>query len=310
MTKFHQIVIRHGAIALLLATGVAAQAAGPFFPFCIDWHDAKKRGFEEQATMLKELGYDGVGHIWLPKVAERIKSLDAVGLKLYQITIQVNLAPKAAAPYDEQQFKDVLAQIKGRHVQFCLLLGGYKPGDLAGEARGVEILRHMSDLAKKSGSQLLLYPHVNNWVERIEFACAVAEKVDRPNVGVMFNLCHWLRADSSRDYRPLLQKALPRLWAVSINGADVRDEKPGWAHYIQPLDAGDFDIAAFLRTLKELGYTGPVGLQCFGIGGDARDHLARSIAAWRKLNVPENKSEIPNPKSETNSKPQTPSSKP
>lgn len=40
-----------------------AHAAGPtthpFFPFCIDWHDAKKRSFEEQAVMLKELGYEG-----------------------------------------------------------------------------------------------------------------------------------------------------------------------------------------------------------------------------------------------------------
>ncbi|MGB0070881.1 MAG: hypothetical protein WBQ11_22900, partial [Isosphaeraceae bacterium] len=38
-----------------------------------------------------------------------------------------------------------------------------------------------------------------------------------------------------------------------------------------------------LKTLDELGYTGPVGLQCFGIGGDAREHLARSMAAWRKM---------------------------
>ena len=285
MNRFSQRFLCRGVIALLLTAGVAARAAAPFFPFCIDWHDAKKRGFEEQAAMLKELGYDGVGHIWLPKVAERIKSLDAVGLKLYQITMQVNLAPTAKAPFDEQQFKDVLALIKGRHVQFCLLLGGLKPGDPAGEARAVEILRHMSDLANESGAQLLLYPHVNDWIERIEFACAIADKVDRPNVGVMFNLCHWLRVDSSRDYRPLLQKAMPRLWAVSINGADERDEKPGWSHYIQPLDTGNFDLAAFLRTLKELGYTGPIGLQCFGIGGDARDHLARSMAAWRKLNA-------------------------
>ena len=272
-------------LACLLTIGAAARAAAPFFPFCIDWHDTKKRGFEEQAALLKELGYDGVGHIWLPKVAERIQSLDAVGLKLFQITMQVDIAPTAKSPYDEPQFKNVLALIKGRHVQFCLLVGGLEPGDPAGEARAVEILRHMSDLARDAGAQLLLYPHVNNWIERIEFACIVAEKVDRPNVGVMFNLCHWLRADASRDYRPLLQKALPRLWAISLNGADEHDDQPGWSHYIQPLDTGNFDLATFLHTLKELGYAGPIGLQCFGIGGDARDHLTRSIATWRKLNA-------------------------
>ena len=90
----------------------------------------------------------------------------------------------------------------------------------------MKILREMSDLARDSGSQLLLYPHVSNWIERIEDAVRVAEKVDRPNVGVMFNLCHWLRVDPSRDYRSLLHRAMPRLWAVSINGADVHDEKP------------------------------------------------------------------------------------
>ena len=48
------------------------QNAYPFFPFCIDWHDAKRQSFEQQAEMLKSLGYDGVGHTWLDKVAERL----------------------------------------------------------------------------------------------------------------------------------------------------------------------------------------------------------------------------------------------
>jgi sugar phosphate isomerase/epimerase len=252
-----------------------------FFPFCIDWHDARKRSYPEQASMLKELGYDGVGHIWLDGVAERLKSLDAVGLRLYQITMTVDLTP--GKPPHDPRFKEVLALVKGRHVQFDLLLGGMKPSDPSGDDRAVEILRAMSDLARDSGSQLLLYPHQSNWVERIEDAVRVAEKVNRDNVGVMFNLCHWLRVDSSRDYRALLKRAMPRLWAVSINGADARDEQPGWDRYIQPLDRGSFDVGGFLKTLDELGYTGPIGLQCYGIGGDAREHLTRSMAAWRKL---------------------------
>ncbi|OHE76893.1 MAG: hypothetical protein A2107_03685 [Verrucomicrobia bacterium GWF2_62_7] len=254
-----------------------------FFPFCIDWHDAKKRSFKEQADMLKELGYAGVGHIWLDKVAERLKTLDDAGLKLFQITMKVNIAPDK--PAYEPQFKDVLALIKGRGVQFCLLISGMKPSDTAGDARAVEILREMSDLARESGAQLLLYPHVNDWIERIEDSVRVAEKVNRPNVGCMFNLCHWLRADKSRDYKPLLVKAMLRLWAVSINGADERDEKSGWANYIQPLGRGSFDVCRMLKTLKELGYKGPIGLQCFGIRGDAKEHLAESMKAWREYSA-------------------------
>jgi sugar phosphate isomerase/epimerase len=253
----------------------------PFFPFCIDWHDTKKRSFTEQAAMLKELGYEGVGHIWLDNVAERLQSLDAVGLKLFQITMQVTLAE--GKPAFDSRFKDVLALVKGRQVQFCLLVGGAKPSDDSADARGVAILRELSDLARETDAQLLLYPHVNDWIERIEDSVRVARKVDRANVGSMFNLCHWLRADKQRDYARLLKQAMPRLWSISINGADQHDEKPGWDRYIQPLDQGDFDVGRLLKTLKELGFRGPIGLQCYGIGGDTREHLARSMAAWRKL---------------------------
>lgn len=253
----------------------------PFFPFCIDWHDAKKRSFEQQAVMLKELGCEGVGHIYLDKVAERLKTLDDAGLKLFQITMAVEVGPDKL-PYDAR-FKDVLRLVKGRHVQFCLIVNGMKSSDPSVDPHAVKILREMSDLAKDSGAQLLLYPHQGSWIERLEDSMRVAEKVDRPNVGVMFNLCHWLRVDKSRDYKPLLKQAMPRLWAVSINGADNFDEKPGWSGYIQPLDKGSFDMAGLLKTLKELGYKGPIGLQCYGIGGDVREHLARSMAAWQKL---------------------------
>lgn len=281
-------------LASLLLSLFSAVAAGPtnaFFPFCIDWHDVRKRNFEEQAQMLKELGYAGVGHIWLDKVEDRLKTLDAAGLRLFQITMIVDLAP-GKPPYDTARFKEVCAAIKGRQVQFDLLVNGRKPSDPAFDDQAVTILREMSGQARESGAQLLLYPHLNSWIERIEDSVRVADKVNRPNVGVMFNLCHWLRVDKSRDYRPLLKLAMPRLWAVSLNGAEEFDDQPGWERYIQPLGKGSFDITAFLRTMRELGYTGPIGLQCYGIGGDTREHLAQSIAAWRALDLDSK----PNPK--------------
>jgi sugar phosphate isomerase/epimerase len=269
-------------LAAVLPSATAAPAAvGGFFPFCIDWHDAKQRSYEEQARMLKELGYDGVGHIWLDGVEERLKSLDDAGLRLFQITMVVEVGPDKP-PYDPR-FQAVLDRVRGRGVQFALLVNGHTPSDPSVDPRAVDILREMSDRAKTAGAQLLLYPHLGSWIERIEDAVRVAEQVDRPNVGVMFNLCHWLRVDERRDYPRLLRLAGSRLWAVSINGTDTFDPQPGWARYIQPLDRGDFDVAAFLRTLREVGYQGSIGLQCYGIEGDARDHLSRSMAAWKRI---------------------------
>ena len=49
--------------AALLTGGCRCVTSGSktnaFFAFCIDTHDAKKRNLEQQAALLKELGYDG-----------------------------------------------------------------------------------------------------------------------------------------------------------------------------------------------------------------------------------------------------------
>jgi len=259
------------------------QGDWPLFALCMDTHDAKKRTLAQQAEMLKELGYSGAGHLWLDMVAERLDTLDAAGLTLYQIYVKLNVSPGAKQPYDPK-LKEVLPLLKGRPTMLALLVSGGKPSDQTGDERAVELLREIAGLAQPFGVRVVLYPHVGNWLEKVDDAIRVADKADRPNVGVMFNLCHYLKTGQEKDIPAVLAKAAPRLMAVSINGsptgADVRAGKGAW---IAPLDEGGFDMAGLLRTLRAVGYKGPVGLQCYGIRGDAREHLARSMAAWRKL---------------------------
>ena len=249
----------------------------------MDTHDARKRTLPEQAELLHELGYDGAGHLWLDSVRERLATLDAAGLKLFQIYIQLNIAPNAKQAYDPR-LSETLPLLKGRGVSLGVLTSGGKPSDEALDGGAVELVREMAGMAQPHGVRVALYPHVKNWLERVEDAVRLAKKVDRPNVGVMFNLCHWLKIGDESQLRVLLKAAMPHLFAVSINGTDTGAEiKSGTGNWIQPLDSGSYDIHGFLRTLHELGYAGPVGLQCYGIPGDAREHLARSMAAWRRL---------------------------
>jgi sugar phosphate isomerase/epimerase len=288
------IVIDFAAVALLPSALSAAETATqpasalrqgdwPLFALCMDTHDARKRTLAQQAEMLKELGYSGAGHLWLDKVAERIETLDAAGLTLYQIYIQLDVSPGASQPYDPR-LKEVLPLLKGRPTMLAVLVSGLKPGDQSGDARAVELLREIAGLAQPFGVRVALYPHVGNWLEKVGDAIAVADKVDRPNVGVMFNLCHFLKTGDEKDLPAVLAKASPRLMAVSINGSPTGpDVAAGKGSWIAPLGEGGFDMASLLRALKAVGYKGPVGLQCYGIGGDAREHLARSMAAWRKL---------------------------
>jgi sugar phosphate isomerase/epimerase len=83
--------------------------------------------------------------------------------------------------------------------------------------------------------------------------------------------------------KPLLGLAMPHLLVVTINGADSGGKD--WDSLIQTLDRGSFDTYKFLKALKELGYTGPIGLQGYGLKGDAYENLKRSMEGWRKLSA-------------------------
>lgn len=251
----------------------------PFFVFCHDTHDSQKRSLAQQAEMVKELGFDGLGHLWLDGLAERLKTLDAKGLKLFQVFIRASIDP--AQPKYDPRLPEAVKLLKGRDVVLGLLIVGGKPSDPAGDERAVAIVREIADLAAPSGLRVAMYPHANDWMEKIGDGVRVARKADRKNVGVMFNLCHWLKADDTTRLEETLKEAMPYLFVVAINGADP---PPGaWDKLIQPLGSGSFDVAGLLATLHKLGYKGPIGLMCYGIGGDAAEHLKQSMEAWKRL---------------------------
>jgi len=122
-------------------------------------------------------------------------------------------------------------------------------------------------------------------VQRIADAVRVCEKVDRNNVSMTFNLCHWLRTDGPASMDRDLQLARPHLSIVTIDGAD-KDGKD-WPQLIQPLDQGSFDLAGFLRALQRIHYRGPIGLQGYDVAKnfhiEPSENLRRSMAAWKKL---------------------------
>ncbi|NQU22490.1 MAG: sugar phosphate isomerase/epimerase [Candidatus Nealsonbacteria bacterium] len=271
------------AAAVARATVAAEQAArpsNPFFALCISTHDPKSRAPADQAKLLKQLGYAGTAHVWLDGVHEAIKAADDNGLELYQIYVRVSLV--ANKPAYDARLKDVVKSLKGRQTMLGLLIQGKPPSAVEHDPQAVKIVREIAAMAVESGVRIALYPHTGDWLARAEDAVRVADKVDRKNVGVMFNLCHWMRTDKQENLVPVLRKVAPRLFAVSINGAD-RDNTAELARWIQPLGRGTYDVYPVVKTLTELGYTGPVGLQCYGVKGDVRENLQGSIDTWRKF---------------------------
>ena len=254
----------------------------PFFVLSNGVQDANHQTPQSQAKLLAELGYDGIGPSGVEGIPEMLEALDEHGLKMHALYIGTDLDP--GKPKYDPRLKDVIKCLKGREtiIWLYILRGPHAPSSTGGDDRAVEIVREVAEMAGESGLRVALYPHVGFYVARVEDAVRVAEKVDRKNVGVTFNLCHWLKLDEVKSMLPLMKLAMPRLLVVTINGADPEE---GWDRVIQTLDRGSFDTYEFLKTLRQLGYTGPIGLQCYGIKGDARENLTRSMAAWRKLSA-------------------------
>ena len=155
-----------------------------------------------------------------------------------------------------------------------------------GDAVAIAAIREIADYASTRGVKIALYPHTASWLERVEDAVRLANKLNRADIGATFNLCHWLKVEGpERNPEPVLRAALPRLMFVTINGADTGATKSmGWDRLIQPLGRGTYDTAAFMKTLASVGYKGPIGFQGFGIREEPHAVLKETMEAWRRMN--------------------------
>ncbi len=272
------------AVAALACQPVEAGPPPPkVYAYCVELGvpKLKPRGAAELATLLREVGFDGAGYAVLtgPRLDETLRASDAAGLKVYLLQTAINLAPQAAARYDAQ-VPAALRKLKGRPVTVVVTITGLKPGDPAGMAPAVQALRELGDVAAEAGVRISAYNHVNCWNESVPLNVALVRKVNHPQVGFNFNVCHWLKVEGNKDYRPLLRANADKLFCVTLCGAQIGAKT--WTHgLIQPLDQGDFDNRALLATLREIGYQGPVGIMCYGIPGDAREYLQRSMKTWK-----------------------------
>jgi sugar phosphate isomerase/epimerase len=264
---------------------VAPAGPNPFFAFDNAVIDEKHQTPSAQAATLSKLGYDGisVGLNRCRSLSELLDELDKHGLRLFSVYAGINIDPDEE-PYGAA-LREAIKTLEGRNTILWLTMRSKRrrPSSPAGDDRAVEILADLAERAAQRKVRIALYPHHGFWLERVEDAVRLADKVNRPNVGVTFNLCHWLRVNPETSARSLIEMAMPRLFIVSINGADTGGRE--WKNLIQTLDRGTFDVRRFLETLRDAGYTGPIGFQGYGIGGDAYDNLKRSMGVWQEYNT-------------------------
>ncbi|MBI5091793.1 MAG: sugar phosphate isomerase/epimerase [Candidatus Hydrogenedentes bacterium] len=228
---------------------------------------------ERQAKTVAELGYDGVGYTGEEDLDERLAAFDKYHVKIFNLYVGCNLDNE---PAFGEPLRAAIKRLRGTGVALWLTVQGRAGGD----SHAAQTVGEIADLAAASGLRVALYPHTGFYVATLDDALRIAGLAKRDNLGVTFNLCHELKAGNEKRFDELLERAAPRLFFVSINGADHEGD---WDKLIQPLGRGEVDVLRVLRKLRAVGYAGPIGLQCYAVKGDTLENLKHNIAEWRSL---------------------------
>lgn len=236
---------------------------------------------EQQAGFAREYGFEGTVFDHAQLIPERLRALDEAHLQLFFLWLTVEVS-KGQVKY-EPGMEAAIEALKGRGTVVWVAVQGDDVGGAGAEERTIQAVDRISDLASRSNLRVALYPHHGFYLARFRDVVRVAERVGRSNLGVTFNLCHELRSGFDPEFPQLLDKAIPRLYGVTINGADRQGQD--WTTLIQPLGRGDYDVTALVRTFVKAGYRGPFGIQCFGLKGDPGVYLKQSMAAWRLISA-------------------------
>ena len=271
-----------GVLVMMGILGLAGSgvAERPFFAF--DNAFDKSTPAEEQVALLKELGYDGICTRPAHATDELFAAIDKHGLEIS--------APYVVLPVREgdqvlpEGVAAHLRKLKGRQTIVWLGLSNAKGQD----DQAVAIIRKVCSLAEENGLEVVLYPHINFCSDTVAKCERLRAKADCSNLGLSLTLCHFLAQNDHSELESTIKSIAAHLQLVQISGADqLPPGNPDWKRLIQPLGEGDFDVGRVMKTLEEIGYDGPMNLQCYSIPPPPRKHLAASMQAWKALNQEE-----------------------
>lgn len=256
----------------LPATGLFAKTN--LVAWCIVPFDAKKRGPEERAAMLDQLGIKRLAYDYR---AEHIPTFDAEIAALKKHGIELTAWWFPTSMNDEAR---LIIEVCRRHQvspQLWVTGGGAPTKSEEEQAARVEAeakrIAEIAVAAKTIGSTVGLYNH-GGWFGEPENQIAIIERLKRDgltNVGIVYNQHHG--HDHLDRFAELLATMKPYLLVVNLNGMTAGGDKSG--KKILPLGAGDLD-AKLLTIIRDSGWSGPVGIL---------NHTDEDAEARLKLNL-------------------------
>jgi sugar phosphate isomerase/epimerase len=203
------------------------------------------------AAMADHVKVDG-GKEW----AQRVRGLAAdLGLTLCSIEV---------TPNEPARVEAVVRTAAELEIPVVAIGSGGKTGDEESFRQSVALGRQLAEIAGRYGVKLAMKPHVGAAVYNTETALRALKEIDSPHLGLNFDPSHLHRAGED-----VAEAARVFGRANAIAHSHFRDcpwsdgQRPGAPEQQVP-GRGEVDIPGVVRALLEVGYAGPLSLECIG----------------------------------------------
>jgi sugar phosphate isomerase/epimerase len=247
--------------------------------WCVVPFDSAQRTPEERAQMLEDLGFKKFAYDWrlkhLPTFPEEINALKKHGIKLTSVWLWID--SDSTEIFDDAN-KQLLEIIRQNDVKTDFWLGFSNKhfeglSDEAKLEKAVASVSYIQNRAKELGCTISLYNH-GDWFGEPENQIKIIEKMGVKDVGIVYNFHH--AHLQIKEFPQLLQKMLPYLNTVNLNGMRVEGPK------IMTIGEGNKELE-MLKTLKASGYNGALGIICHIETEDAKVVLERNVNGLKSI---------------------------
>jgi len=242
---------------------------------------------EQQVRLIKELGFDGLGGHYDEDYPKRRGAMEKAGLPMPELYWPVWIQKDGSVSY-KKGIRDIIADSKHKNllVSLAVTSNSFKHRSAEADLHLVKAVQELADYAAPYDVKIAVYPHVNFYCETLAHSIELSKAADRPNVGAIFNTCHFFKVEGMENWKQKLKAAIPHLIMISINGLDSGDtQNMGWGRLIQPLGKGTFDTYPIIQIAKDEGYEGIFGIQCYNIKKDFEATLKESIEVWNTYQI-------------------------
>ncbi len=230
---------------------------------CIEWQFAEAGDLAARLHAAKAAGF-GLAefHLWRDKpVAAIADALNETGMRLTGVCVDPRRSIVDPAERDEMlaAVRETIAATAILGKPALIVASGFKvEGMSEGEHfdNAVAALRAAADAAEAAGVMLLLEPlntrlFAAMYLVSTKLGLDLIEAVGSPNLRLLYDV--WHSAVMGEDMAEVLAGRIHLVEHVQV--ADIPDRnEPG---------TGDLDWAKVAATLRDLGYTGAIGLEYF-----------------------------------------------